>query len=194
MFIKICGLRSAAAVSAAVAAGADALGFVFAESPRRIDPRDAAALCEALPPRVLRVAVMRHPSAEEVQRVLAHFSPDWLQTDASDFATVDLPSPICPLPVYRDDEHVEVAPGSRLLFEGVNSGTGQTADWRAAQAIAGHSRLILAGGLNPDNVGAAIHAVRPWGVDVSSGVERERGIKDPKLIELFIDRVRKLES
>jgi phosphoribosylanthranilate isomerase len=81
-----------------------------------------------------------------------------------------------------------------MLFEGKLSGSGETADWDEARQLAQHSQLILAGGLNPQNVAAAIAQVRPWGVDVSSGVEHSRGRKDPARIHEFIARVRALES
>jgi phosphoribosylanthranilate isomerase len=195
VFVKICGMNSAEAVAAAVTAVADALGFVFAPSPRQVTAENAKALCSGLPPSVVRVAVLRHPPAELWQHVLEVFAPNWLQTDAGDFATIDLPSDCAPLPVYRDGS----APGAaalpeQLLFEGVVSGSGRTADWDEAARLARDARLILAGGLNPDNVAAAIRHVRPWGVDVSSGVEQRRGEKDPAKIKAFVARVRALEE
>ena len=92
MFVKICGMTSEEAIHAAVTAGADAIGFVFAESPRRIAPDKAAQLCRDLPEDLVRVAVMQHPSAEEWQEVREQFTPDWLQTDAEDFPALDLPA------------------------------------------------------------------------------------------------------
>jgi len=193
MFVKICGLSTEDAVAAAVEAGADAIGFVFADSPRRIAPSSAAALAAEVPKDVLRVGVFRHPSQAECDAVLAEFEPDYIQTDAADFATLALPAGIARLPVYREGEAV-TASGVRLLFEGKASGMGQTADWGQAREIAARNELILAGGLDVDNVAAAIRAVRPWGVDVSSGVERSRGVKDPAKIRKFIARVRALEN
>jgi len=203
MFVKICGITSAEALNAAVAAGADAVGFVFAQSPRRIDPERAAELCASLPKGMRRIGVMRHPDTVTVSEVLRTFAPDWLQTDAEDFATIELPPGCLPLPVYRNgrlpaafaaaDGAADAIP-ARLLFEGAASGTGATADWDEARALAGRTELVLAGGLNPDNVAAAIRHVRPWGVDVSSGVEKHRGVKDPALIETFVARVRALEK
>jgi len=192
VFVKICGITTAAARDAAVEAGADALGFVFAESPRRIAPAAARALCEGLPERTIRVAVMRAPSADEVREVLDVFAPDWLQTDAADLAALELPRGCRPLPVYRRALGGEPPP--RLLFEGAASGAGLRADWDAARALARRTELVLAGGLTADNVEEAIAAVRPWGVDVSSGVERRRGEKDPAMIRSFIARVRALEA
>ncbi|HZF29153.1 MAG TPA: phosphoribosylanthranilate isomerase [Gammaproteobacteria bacterium] len=194
MFVKICGINSAAAAAAAVEAGADALGFVFAESPREVTPEKAVELCAAVPSSVARVAVMRHPRAELVRRVLDVFDPDWLQTDADDFAALALPERCAALPVYRNGGARTTPPPARLLFEGAVSGSGRTADWTEARALAAETQLILAGGLDAANVAAAIEAVRPWGVDVSSGVERRRGEKDPVKIREFVARVRAMEE
>ena len=136
---------------------------------------------EPVPASVIRVAVMRHPTPDEWSAVRDIFEPDWLQTDVTDLASLKLGSRCTALPVYRnaqiDDEQKWPSP---ILFEGASSGTGQPADWQRAAAIAACSDLILAGGLNASNVTEAIAAVRPWGVDVSSGVESGPGTKDPK--------------
>lgn len=195
MFVKICGMNSAEAVDAAVAAGADALGFVFAPSVRQITPEAAARLAERVPKHVLRVAVMRHPTPAQWAQVVSGFAPDWVQTDAEDLAALELPADCAALPVYRDGRAPDAGKmPARLLFEGAVSGSGRTADWDAAARLGRGAELVLAGGLHTDNVGRAIERVRPWGVDVSSGVERERGTKDPRLIEAFIARVRALEA
>lgn len=207
MFVKICGITSDEALAAAVEAGADAVGFVFADSARRVTPARAAALCATLPQGISRIAVMRHPDAATVADVLATFAPDWLQTEAEDFAAIALPDSCEALPVYRNGRlpagFLTGAPAAvgeagpipaRLLFEGAVSGTGEKADWNEARALASRTALVLAGGLDPDNVADAIRYVRPWGVDVSSGVERSRGIKDPQKIATFVARVRALET
>jgi len=195
MFVKICGLNSGEAVEAAVAAGADALGFVFAESPRQVTPEQAKALCAGVPAHVARVAVMRHPHKADWERVIEVFEPTWLQTDAEDFRWIKLPASCAPLPVYRDSN----APADsdlpdRLLFEGTHSGSGRVADWDEASGLARVAEVILAGGLTADNVADAVTFVRPWGVDVSSGVERARGEKDPVKIREFVARVRAIDE
>jgi phosphoribosylanthranilate isomerase len=197
IFVKICGLRTAEAIEAAVEAGADALGFVFAASPRRVSVAEAKELTRGIPPGVLRVAVMHHPTQQEWDAVARGFEPDWLQTDSQDFADLDIGAEVRPLPVYRDRTDLDtdaIAAEERVLFEAPASGQGQRADWDRAAELAARTRLMLAGGLTPDNVGSAIVQVRPWGVDVSSGVERRRGEKDPERIAAFIQAVRKTET
>jgi len=191
MFVKICGMTSVAAVEAAAAAGADAVGFVFAPSPRRVTTRQARELGAAVPEGVLRIAVLHHPGRDLVAQVLDEFAPDWLQTDAEDFDGFDLPASCGALPVYRSG-HAPAAGAvpPRLLFESPVSGSGRTADWNEARTLAARTKLILAGGLSAENVEAAIQAVRPWGVDVSSGVERAPGEKDRVKIAAFVARAR----
>ena len=193
MFVKICGLRTPQAVEAALSAGADALGFVFSPSPRRIDPTKARELCRNVPREAIRVAVMRHPLVAEWNEVRAVFEPDWLQTDNADFGSLELGG--CePLPVFRTGvrpDGNEWPP--RMLFESAHSGSGEKADWEAAARIAATTQMILAGGLDTDNIAAAVRAVNPWGVDVSSGVEISRGTKDLEKIREFIARARAAE-
>lgn len=191
IWVKICGLTSADAVAAAVAAGADAVGFVFhAASPRHVVPAEAAALARTVPPGVLRVAVTRHPTQAEVDAIVAGFRPDVLQTDASDLAVLTLPARLGRLPVLRTGGALPAALPGRCLYESADSGRGATADWRTAAALARRTELVLAGGLSPANVAAAIAAVRPFGVDVSSGVESAPGRKDAGKIRDFIAAAR----
>jgi len=191
MFVKICGMNSPEAVEVAVAAGVDALGFVFAESPRQVTPEQAKALCAGVPAHVIRIAVMRHPHKDQWERVLEVFEPQWLQTDAEDFRWIKLPNSCVGLPVYRDSNApADTDLPDRLLFEGTHSGSGRVADWDEAAGLARVAEVILAGGLTAQNVADAVNFVRPWGVDVSSGVERARGEKDPNKIREFVARVR----
>ena len=188
MWIKICGLTTPEAVAAALSAGADALGFVFSESPRRVTPRAAAALAAAAAGRARRVAVTRAPSQALIEEILADFAPDVLQSDAADFARLTLPATLERLPVLRS--RPGGAPPRRLLFEGAHSGRGERGDWEAARELARATELVLAGGLSCENVVTAIRAVAPFGVDVSSGVEERPGHKSPALITRFIATVR----
>lgn len=197
VWVKICGLTNAESLQAAIEAGADAVGFVFVASPRRLLPGAAARLVAQVPPGILRVAVMRHPLPGEWDEVARVVRPDWLQTEAGDFRTLQLPPGIEALPVYRDLPGLDSAAlgrEPRALFEAPASGTGEAPDWDRAARLAPLTRLVLAGGLTPENVGEAIRRVRPWGVDVSSGVEATRGTKDPERIRAFIAAVRRAEQ
>lgn len=189
--VKICGLRHGATVDAAVEAGADAVGFVFAESVRQVTARHAAFIATNVPEHVLRVAVMLHPTADEWDEVLTIFCPDVLQTDAKDFQELDVPHEVTRWPVIREGS---VAGNGDLphtfVYEGKTSGLGETVDWSVAASLAETSKLILAGGLSRDNVAEAIRQVGPFGVDVSSTLETSPGEKDPDLIRAFIDSVR----
>ena len=195
VFVKICGIRDKDTAAAAVAAGADAIGFVFAKSVRQVTSGEARSVAEGIPQTVLRVAVMRHPSPGEWQSVLDGFEPDVLQTDAEDFADLDVPDTVIRWPVLRENSvHANARLADTFVYEGADSGTGKTVDWSRAAELAISGKMILAGGLAPANVGAAIAAVRPWGVDVSSGVESEPGKKDENLIREFIGAVRAAET
>jgi phosphoribosylanthranilate isomerase len=199
MFVKICGLTTEETVQAAVAAGADALGFVFAKSPRQLTPARAVELTQDLPAHIAKIAVMRHPSANEWAKVRDEFKPDWLQTDTDDFAELDVPENIGSFQVYRDKLTVDFASDALnwpayILFEGARSGVGLKPDWGHAAQIARRTCLMLAGGLNPDNVREAIMHVHPWGVDVSSGVEKSPGVKDPDKIAAFIQAAKAAEE
>jgi len=189
--VKICGLKYAAIVDVAVEAGADAVGFVFAKSARQVTARHAAFIATKVPEHILRVAVMMHPSAEEWEEVQMIFCPDVLQTDAEDFQYLDVPDDITKWPVLREGRIPgdEDLPGT-FVYEGIKSGQGETVDWSTAGRLAEQAKLILAGGLGPDNVADAIRQVGPFGVDVSSAVESSPGQKDPDMIRAFIEAVR----
>jgi phosphoribosylanthranilate isomerase len=190
MWIKICGLTTAAGVSAALDAGVDAIGFVFAESVRRVSADFASHLAAPARRRVPCVAVVRNPSQEEIDLILADFAPDVLQGDLADLARLRLPHELEVLPVVRAGKEPAGALPARILFEGPVSGTGVPCDWGRAHAVAERTELILAGGLNARNVAAAIIAVHPFGVDVSSGVEERAGVKSPAEIARFVQAVR----
>ncbi len=190
IWIKVCGLTSPEAVAAAVDAGVDAVGFVFAESKRRVTARQAAELARAVPGNIARVAVMLHPSQAELDEVWSQFRPDVLQTDFEDLATLQVPGGLQVTPVMRSGRELPATLPQRLLFEGPVSGAGETTDWSSAARLAARTQLILAGGLNPSNVAEAIATARPFGVDVSSGVEARPGVKDPAKIQEFVRRAR----
>jgi len=190
LWIKICGLTTREAVDAAIAQDVNAIGFVFAPSKRQVTAAQAAQLTKGVPSNVLRIAVMQHPTQSLVDEVWSVFKPDVVQTDYEDLTGLQIPIGLNVLPVMRADRSLPSPLPSRLLFEGPASGTGETADWTRAAALAKHTQLILAGGLKPSNVADAIASVRPFGVDVSSGVESEPGVKDVKKIAEFVKTVR----
>lgn len=192
-FIKICGMTDTRAVAAALEARVDAIGFVFAPSVRQVTPAQAAQLALPARGRVLCVAVTQHPGSEMLEEIFHIFRPDAWQTDHQDLQRHEVPNGMLVWPVLRgapSSQAAEVLQGRRILFEGPKSGTGKVADWSAARTLASRCELILAGGLSPANVGEAIGAVQPFGVDVSSGVEEAPGRKSPALIEDFVVRAR----
>lgn len=190
LFVKICGISDHEAAKAAVSSGVDAVGFVFSTSPRQVTPHEALSIAGELAPEVLRVAVFRRPGRDDIERVLDEFTPDLVQADHD---TLDGIRGIAVLPVFRDDGRHTPA-GGRFLYEGPVSGVGRLVDLSRATSVARVGEMILAGGLRPDNVGGAITTVRPFGVDVSSGVERSPGSKDPALIRSFVAAVRGAEE
>jgi phosphoribosylanthranilate isomerase len=189
MWIKICGMTTPEAVAAALDAQVDAIGFVFADSVRRLTPEAAARLAAPARGKLACVAVTRHPSQQALDEILEIFRPDVLQTDAADLATLRVPAELQRLPVLRSISSSGAVP-VRILFEGLASGTGRTCDWGSARQLARRTELILAGGLRTDNVAAAITEVQPFGVDVSSGVESRPGIKSPAEIARFAHAAR----
>lgn len=193
LLIKVCGLRDKRHVETAIEAGAGALGFVFAESPRSVTPELARLLSDSVPRDVKRVAVMLHPSNEQWLDVLAVFRPDVLQTDAGDFASLHVPASVECWPVFREGGFLPDTDGA-YVYEGPQSGHGKTVDWTAAAALARSGGMILAGGLNAGNVAAAIRTVRPFGVDASSGLESSPGQKDSQRITDFIKAAQAAEN
>jgi phosphoribosylanthranilate isomerase len=194
VFVKICGLRDAAMVEAAVAAGANAVGFVFAASKREVSVEQAAAAAAGVPASVKKVAVMRHPAPEAWEAVRDGFAPDVLQTDAEDFAGLDVPASIERWPVFREGGAAVPNDVRTFVYEGPSSGAGETVNWEQAAALSADRQMILAGGLDAGNVARAIETVKPWGVDVSSGVEAAPGEKDENRIRAFISAARAAEK
>ncbi len=201
--VKVCGLRTAEAVDAAINAGADAVGFVFAESPRRVSIDDAARLLARVPAFVARVGVFRHPTEEDVIDALDSLPLDLVQTDAQDFddGAACVPEAMR-LPVIREGDGLErrvhdaLQSSRTILVEGPRSGAGEQVSLGALAGLPEElrSRVILAGGLDPANIAGVITTIQPYGVDVSSGVERSRGEKDPRLIHQFLRAVREAEQ
>ena len=138
---------------------------------------------------------MRHPSGEAWAEVRDGFEPDILQTDTDDFTELDVPPQIARWPVIREGSAAASGPVPEVfVYEGPVSGAGETVSWLAAAALARRGKMILAGGLDSHNVADAIREARPWGVDVSSGVESSPGVKDMTKIRQFIGAVRAAEN
>lgn len=195
VLVKICGLRDAETVAAAIDAGADAIGFVFAESSRQVSVEQAFEAVSGVGASVKRVAVMRHPSEGEWQDVLENFAPDILQTDIEDLAELDVPPHVQAWPVFREGGRMPALDLPYVfVYEGQSSGAGETVDWVRAAEISKKGRMVLAGGLDSGNVARAIYEACPWGVDVSSGVESSPGVKDKEKIRQFISAVRATEK
>lgn len=196
--MKICGTTNEEDALLAVALGADAVGFVFAPSPRQIAVDRAREIARRLPSDVLSVGVFRNETPARVVQLTARASLGAAQLhgheSAEDTAWVAerLPVVIKAFPAgHQGLGNLRDYGVGIVMIDGSSPGSGQVFDWSLAEGapLAGH-RLLLAGGLDPDNVAAAVGRVRPWGVDVVSGVEARPGRKDPSKLRTFIDRAR----
>jgi tryptophan synthase beta chain len=175
LWIKICGMTTRDAIETAAEAGANAVGFVFYEaSPRNLSIDEARALQAVVPGGVERVAVFLHPSQALVDAVVSAIRPEWVQTDLEDLGRLRLTEAQRVLPVLRGDASLPSPAPRRCLLESARSGMGERGDWSAAARMAPLTELVLAGGLDEHNVGEAVRAVRPFGVDVSSGRNQPR--------------------
>lgn len=192
MFVKICGTTSEDDALLAVAMGADAVGFVFAPSPRQVAPAVAADIVKRLPPEVLTVGVFRNESPERVVQIVnraglraAQLHGDETPAQAR-WIRERVPFLIRSFPAGSRaiDRALEFG-ADAVMVDSPRPGSGQVFDWSLAEAPSG-VRLILAGGLTPDNVADAVRTIRPWGVDVASGVEASPGKKDHAKVRAFI--------
>ena len=211
-WIKICGTTSLEDALSSIEAGADALGFIFAPSKRRILPENAQRIIRELPPNIEKIGVFMDAGAMGIRQVVrevdltgiqmhgeGEFPPEvysYLPEDRRDrlrkMKTVIVQEAF----EGRFDAYAAV-PGvvDTWLFDS-GAGSGQVFDWQSARAKLGErqGQFIVAGGLNAQNVGDAIRTFRPWGVDVVSGVEREPGRKDPEKLKAFVAAVREAEQ
>ena len=199
--VKICGLTNLEDARAAVASGADALGFVFAQSPRRVSLDQVRAIISALPPFVPTVGVFVNAALPELRQTRDYCGLDFLQLsgeESPELADALGRRAIKTLHVGKGPQpDVNAYPKAALLLDTFDAkakgGTGRTFDWSLAVEIAKKRPIILAGGLNPENVGRAVALVKPYAVDVSSGVEIEPGRKDHDKIASFIARAKALD-
>ena len=197
-FVKICGTTSLDDALLAHAAGADAVGFVFAASPRRVDADTVAAIVASLPDDLLTVGVFRGAGVEEITATVARSGVGAVQLHGDESAAVAAAiRPVAPFLVQcftaADPRlaHLEEYPVDAILVDGPRPGSGETVDWSAVAGLSTRRRLLLAGGLTADNVAEAVARVRPWGVDVVSGVEASPGRKDPLELQRFVAAARK---
>lgn len=197
MFVKICGITNEDDALFAVAMGADAVGFVFAPSPRQIAPQKVYDITRRLPPEILTVGVFRDELPSRVidtvnraglkaAQLHGHESPAMVAEVAEQIRWV-----IKAVVAGTTDARRTKEFGTDLiLVDAPSPGSGNLFDWSLLGEIAEGPRLILAGGLDPDNVATAVRKVLPWGVDVSTGVEKSPGRKDPMKVKAFIERAR----
>lgn len=199
--VKICGITNPEDALAAADYGADALGFVFYRgSPRYISPQAAKEIIRQLPPLITTVGVFVDETIDKIEEIMRHVPLDIAQLHGHE------PPESCLLSrrvikAIRVKELSDLEPLKRyrvsaFLLDTYTpeslGGTGQIFNWDIAVAAKQFGKVILAGGLNPDNIEKAIRWVRPYAVDVSSGIEEEKGKKDLKKMRLFIERAKAL--
>jgi phosphoribosylanthranilate isomerase len=210
-WIKICGTTSLEDALSSIAAGADALGFIFAPSKRRVSMEQAQQIISQLPRDIERIGVFMNSSAAEIGSVVSAVELTGIQMHGEESpAAVYANLPPARRDTMRKIKTIQVKPGYELGFDRYagapgeidawlldsGAGSGKTFDWKIARKQLGErqERFIVAGGLTPENVGDAIRSFNPWGVDVVTGVEREPGRKDPEKLKAFVAAVRRVEQ
>ncbi len=202
--VKICGFTEPDALRAAIEAGVDAVGFVLDSSPRQITMDQAAQMIARVPSDVDTVAVVGQPDLDTLFEIRERLAPRWIQIMADALPPVGDRTRLRLIPAFEDgpdlldlvDTYRTESGASQplILVDGPRPGSGQQAVWDRVAALSGRNRLMLAGGIRAENVAEAVARVRPYAVDLSSGVERVRGQKDPDLIRAFMAAVRTLEG
>jgi len=195
--VKVCGLTREEDVARCLASGVDYLGLIFSpRSPRRLTLAQALELRAVARPAKGVVAVFADNPVDEILEVTARLEPDVLQVADPPPSVVGLGRPLWRVVRVGMDDLADAldGPGDALLFDtavrGQAGGTGQKFDWSLLDGLAPSRPVVLAGGLIPANVAEAVRRVRPWAVDVASGVEAAPGVKDPNKISAFVDAVR----
>ncbi len=198
MFVKICGITTEDDGLLAVAMGADAVGFLFAPSPRQISPTKARDIVRRLPPEILTVGVFRNEDPRNVVRIAseARLGAVQLHGHESQEETKQVRQQVPRvIKAFRagstELEQARAYGADFVLIDADQPGSGRIFDWALAERAAGALPVIVAGGLTPANVAEAVAKTRPWGVDVSTGVESAPGRKDPRLVREFIDAARR---
>ena len=201
VFVKICGITSEEDALLAVAMGADAVGFNFVPSSSRfLATARAADIVKRLPPEILTVGIFRDDAPARVVDLVHQAGVRAAQlsghetADDSRWIRARVPLLIKAFPGGDPELARAVAYGADVVMvDSASPGSGQVFDWSLAEGAPSGVRLLLAGGLTADNVAEAIERVRPWGVDVATGVESEPGIKDPTKVRLFIQAAKAAE-
>jgi phosphoribosylanthranilate isomerase len=197
--IKICGICDASGAESAVESGADMLGFHFCSSQRRVTPEDAKAIVDRLAVRPRIVGVFIDQDAEEVRQIADFVDLDLVQLHGSEAPGFEAGRPVIKVLKVKGGE----IPGAGdwpdpIMLDSWSAdqrgGTGRTWDWEVARPLLSTRRVFIAGGLEPGNVGKVVSAFKPFGVDVSSGVEASIRVKDPDKVRAFIQAVRLAEA
>lgn len=201
MFVKICGTTTEEDALLAVAMGADAIGFIFAPSTRQVAPSHVADIVKRLPPEILTVGVFRDEAPQRVVDIVqktglraaqlsGHESPEEVRWVRSRLRFV--------IKAFNASDprlaEAKECGADVVMLDGATPGSGQVFDWALADAVPPGVPLLLAGGLTPENVAQAIEQVRPWGVDVATGVEASPGHKDARRLRAFVRAAKEAPS
>jgi phosphoribosylanthranilate isomerase len=193
MLVKICGVTSEADALLAVGLGADAIGFVFAPSPRQVAPQAVRRIIDRVPPEILTVGVFRNEAPKRVVEITNSIGLRGAQlhghetADDTRWVSERVAVTIKAFPAgHRDIERLDSYGADLIMVDSQSPGSGEVFDWRLAEGVSNPARLVVSGGLHAGNVADAIAHLRPFGVDVSSGVESSPGVKDPRKVRAFV--------
>jgi phosphoribosylanthranilate isomerase len=201
MFVKICGITNEEDALLATALGADAIGFIFAPSRRQVQAEHVRDIVKRLPGEILTVGVFKNETQENVVETAGRIGLHAVQLSGSE--------PLSEVRWIRERVQFVIqafsagdpalaaaanSPADVIMVDSPEPGSGKVFDWRLAEGAPGGVRLLLAGGLTPDNVADAISIVRPWGVDVATGVETSPGKKDARKLRRFIEAARETDE
>jgi phosphoribosylanthranilate isomerase len=197
--VKICGICDLEGAQAAAEAGADMIGFHFCDSPRRVSPDEARAILEELLVRPKIVGVFIDESPDEVRRIADLLDLDLLQLHGSEQPGFEAGRPVMKVLKVREGQvpDADAWPDPIMLDSwsaDQRGGTGQAWDWELARPLLSSRKVFIAGGLEPGNVGKVVSGFKPYGVDVSSGVEAHVRVKDPAKVRAFVRAVRLAEA
>ncbi len=198
MFVKVCGITSEEDALLAVAMGADALGFIFVPSQRQVTAELCSDIIKRLPPEILTVGVFRNTPPSRVESLVMASGVRAVQLHGME-TSAEVAEVRAHLPLFMikavnasttDLRRVDRFGADAVLLDSETPGSGQSFDWTITRDVPDDVKVIVSGGLTPTNVEQAIRVVRPWGVDVATGVESAPGKKDPRKLREFIGRAR----